>query len=119
MDEKKIHRRDILSSTVIGAIKLASVHVAIFSQRYAESSWCLEELDWILRSYDEGKAKIVPVFFDVEAKHLRHIESGPYANAFEEHQRKGRVAMEVIQKWKTALNRASMISGVLFKTEER
>jgi hypothetical protein len=65
--------------------------------------------------------KIIPVFCDVEPTDLRHIdsESGTYRKAFEEHQRKGRVAMEDIEKWKTALNKASEISGLPFKTNGR
>jgi len=63
--------------------------------------------------------KIIPVFCDVEPKDLRYVESGCYAKAFEEHQRKGRVAIEDIQKWRTALNEASHISGLLLKTNER
>jgi hypothetical protein len=64
-------------------------------------------------------------FFGVEPNDLRHIESGVYAETFEKHQRKGRVPMEVIEKWKKALEQASLISGLLFnhgllfKTDER
>jgi len=119
LDEKEIHTGDALPPAIIGAIQSASVHVAIFSGRYAESSWCLDELHWILRSCHERYTKIIPVFFGVEPKDLRHIESGLYAIAFEKHQSKGRFNMDVIEKWKTALYQTSMISGELFKTDER
>jgi hypothetical protein len=116
LDQKELHTGDALSPAILGAIESASVHIAIFSKRYAESRWCLDELCWILRC----NRKIIPVFCDVEPTDLRYIdsESGSYRKAFEEHQRKGRVAMEDIEKWKTALNKASEISGLLFKTNE-
>lgn len=116
LDEKEIDTGDALSPAIIGAIQSASVHVTIFSGRYAESNWCLDELCLILRSHHERNTKIIPVFFDVEPSDLRHIESGRYADAFKKHQHKRRVAMEVLQKWKTALNDASHITGLPFKT---
>jgi len=119
LDEKEIHTGDTLSPAIIGAIQSASVHVCIFSGRYAESSWCLNELYWILRSHNERNTEIIPVFYDVEPLDLRRIENGRYAEVFEKHQRKGREPMEVIKNWKTALNQASEISGQEFKTNER
>jgi hypothetical protein len=79
----------------------------------------LDELNWILRSHHKRNTKFIPVFSDVEPSDLRHIESGRYADAFENHQHKRGVAMEVLEKWKTALNEASHISGLPFKTNER
>lgn len=117
LDQKELQTADVLSSAILGAIESASVHITICSKRYAESRWCLDELCWILRC----NRKIIPVFCDVEPTDLRYIdsESGRYRKAFEEHQRKGRVAMEDIEKRKTALNQASEISGIPFKTNER
>lgn len=110
---------DTISDAIHAAIQSASVHVTIFSERYAESRWCLEELHWILRSYHEQNRKVIPVFCDVEPADLRHIESGCYNNAFHKHQSKGRVSMEEIEKWKKALSEAAGISGILFKLNER
>lgn len=118
LDKEELCIGDTVSPAILDAIQSASVHVAIISEHYAESSWCLDELYWILRSHHKRNTKIIPVFSNVEPSALRHIESGPYAEAFEKYQHKRGVAMEVLEKWKTALNEASNISGVLFKADE-
>jgi hypothetical protein len=81
------------------------VHVAIFSPRYAESKYCLNELCDMV----ESKKPLIPVFYNVEPENLRWIEGGPFAKAFEEHLKKGR--KEDVVKWKEALRRAADITG--------
>jgi len=68
-----------------------------------------------LRSSHKRDTKIILVFFNVEAT---DIKRGCYAKAFENYRSKGRVPIEDIQKWEIALNEASHISGLLFKTKE-
>ena len=62
------------------AIRTASVHVAIFSERYAESEWCLKELVLMLKT----GALIIPVFHNVQPTVLRCTRAdGIYAQAFD------------------------------------
>ena len=119
LDQNEIRTGDIISNAILTAIQSASLHITIFSKKYAESWWCLEELYWILRSYHKRSRMVIPVFCDVEPADLRHTESGCYKDAFDKHQLKGRVSMEVMEKWRKALSEASEISGITFKTEER
>lgn len=58
LDQKELQQGDNFDSQIKAAIKSASVHVAIFSPRYAESPWCLKELLLML----ETGATIIPVF---------------------------------------------------------
>ena len=83
------------------ALKGACVHVAIFSKRYAESKYCLEELCAML----ESERRIIPVFYHVEAGHLRRPEDGPFNNAFKKHRKRGRT--EKISRWKEALHKVA------------
>jgi len=114
LDNEEIRVGHDISSEIKTAIESASVHVAIFSEGYAESKWCLDELDAILKS----KGMIIPVFWDVEPLTLRYIEGGCYKKAFEEYTRKGRVTKEVMENWRNALKKASHLSGFVFKTKE-
>lgn len=114
LDQKELRMGDTLCPVIRGAIRSASVHIAIFSENYAESRWCLDELFWILKSSDP-KPTIITVFCDVEPSDLRHFEKGPYAKAFEKHE--GRHAMTVVDEWKVALIEASNISGLTFKKD--
>ncbi|GLJ33699.1 hypothetical protein SUGI_0677400 [Cryptomeria japonica] len=94
------------ASIIDTAIRSAKVHIAIFSKRYAESPWCLDELVLML----ESTAKIIPVFYEVEPWELRRIEKGVYADAFSKHKEKGR-HLEKLNVWKEALQSLSFIAG--------
>ncbi|GLJ33402.1 hypothetical protein SUGI_0671950 [Cryptomeria japonica] len=97
-------------STIETAIHSASVHLAIFSKGYAHSPWCLTELVLMLQS----RAKIIPLFYQVEPWELRHIEKGVYAGAFLKYEEKGRYT-EKISEWKEALQSVSCTTGYEFK----
>ena len=79
------------------AIKGACVHVAIFTESYAKSPYCLEELCEMLKS----EQQIIPVFYDVKRSDLQRIEDGPYEEAFMKHKKYGRD--KKIPTWKEAL----------------
>ena len=84
LDQQESQRGDYFTSQIKGAIQAASVHVAIFSERYAESTWCLDELLWML----ESKAFIIPLFYQVKPNELRWTwgQDGWYAKALHKHQ---------------------------------
>lgn len=113
VDKSGIRPGHYISDEIHSAIKSASVHVAIFSQGYAQSEWCLNELVLML----ESNRPIIPVFLDVAVTDVRYIK-GTYQEAFEYYKTKGRVSQEDIDKWKKALIKASQISGIEFKTKE-
>ncbi len=90
---------------IFEALGRASVHVAIFSEHYAESKYCLKELCEML----ESKKLIIPVFYHVSPDSLRCKPHGPYTEAFRKHHRR-RSASEV-KKWKDALHMAADLEG--------
>jgi len=94
-----------LSPQIEGAIRTASVHIAIFSPRYAESRWCLDELVLIRKS----GATIILVFYDVKPYELRW--TGRYAQALTIHEQKGRYDPGTLDDWRKALKDVSSISG--------
>ena len=77
LDRSELKEGLNFNSQIQAAIRTASVHVAIFSPRYAESKWCLDEL---LQMFESG-APIIPVFYHVKPGELRwtHGEGGVYA----------------------------------------
>jgi hypothetical protein len=83
------------------------VHVAIFSPRYAESKYCLDELYDMLAS----KKPLIPVFYKVEPENLRwpENEEGPFAKAFIHHMERGR--KQDVERWKGALKEVANITG--------
>ncbi|KAH9288926.1 hypothetical protein KI387_033043 [Taxus chinensis] len=109
LDSEEMELGDSFPSTIETAIRSAAVHIAIFSKKYAESPWCLAELVLMLQS----QAKIIPVFYDVHPRELRHIEKGVYAEAFTDYKNQC-MYTEKLKEWKEALQSVSFIAGEEF-----
>ncbi|GLJ14369.1 hypothetical protein SUGI_0232160 [Cryptomeria japonica] len=112
LDDQELQLGDEIEPAIQNAIYSSSVQIAIFSPRYAESPWCLNELVDMLKT----KALFIPVFCDVKPSDLRFPHKGVYAAAFAEHERKGRYSKKKLQQWKGALRSSSYISGHEFST---
>jgi hypothetical protein len=91
------------------------VHVAIFSPRYVESKYCLNELCDMLAS----KKPVIPVFYKVKPQDLRWLENkeGPFAEALSHHLDRGRD--QDVMKWKGALKEAADITGIEFGDDDK
>ncbi|XP_031476345.1 disease resistance protein RUN1-like isoform X2 [Nymphaea colorata] len=94
---------------ILDAISRSRFLVPIFSQNYAESKWCLREVAKMVECRKDGGQErlIVPVFFDVNPKDVRH-QSGPFKAAFLKHKKERR---EEVDGWKRALEYVGGISG--------
>jgi hypothetical protein len=106
-----------ITSQIKDAIRVASVHVAIFSPTYAESQWCLDELVLMVIS----GAIILPVFYKVEPSVVRWT-AGAYGEALQRLQakktldiktgvEKPRYDSDTIQNWRNALSHVADKSG--------
>lgn len=115
-DKDELRTGDTVCLGIRKAIRSVSIHICVFSELYAELRLCFAELCWILKSSHERA--IIPVFCDVEPHDLLYGDQGHYAVAFGEHQRKGKVAVEVVKEWKEAFRKPTKISGLVFKTNE-
>jgi hypothetical protein len=89
------------------------VHVAVFSPRYAESKYCLNELCDMLESHKP----IIPIFYDVVLENLRCTNKGPFAKAFRKHMKKGRD--NDVVRWKAALLEVAAITGFRLVDNEK
>jgi hypothetical protein len=110
LDAKSIRQGRHVFNSIDRALKGACVHVAIFSKRYAESKYCLNELCDMLNS----NHVILPVFYGVNPEDLRWIDNGPFKEGFQKHVQRGR--REEIQKWKAALRKVADYRG--FRLDE-
>ncbi|KAF3777086.1 Vesicle-associated protein 1-4 [Nymphaea thermarum] len=63
-------------------IKRSMIFLPIFSERYAESRWCLKEISMMVAC----QRPIIPVFFDVEPAEVRD-QNKHFAPAFERYER--------------------------------
>uniref|UniRef100_A0A0D6QV16 ADP-ribosyl cyclase/cyclic ADP-ribose hydrolase n=1 Tax=Araucaria cunninghamii TaxID=56994 RepID=A0A0D6QV16_ARACU len=116
VDDKDLQEGDPFPKKIQEAMDNASLYIAIFSKSYAESSWCLTELSYMLKT---GR-RIIPIFYQVEPSDLRWAANGKgiYANSFAEHERKGRYEAEKLREWKEALQTVSYREGYVLKEND-
>ncbi|VVB12353.1 unnamed protein product [Arabis nemorensis] len=55
-------------------IEESSIALVIFSKRYSESMWCLDELVKIEERVDKGQLVVVPIFYKLEASDVRELK---------------------------------------------
>jgi len=103
----RLGRGEEISPALDKAIEESTIYVVILSEKYASSTWCLDELKKILECKERYGREVIPVFYKVDPSTVRHQKES-YAKAFVKHQQRcsGRV-----DEWKAALNQVAGLSG--------
>ena len=113
LDSEELQLGDSLPTELKEAMKSVSLHIAIFSEKYAESRWCLDELSFMFRT----GTRIIPIFYHIDIAAVRHAK-GVYAEAFESHKNKGRYSSEKLKEWKDTLFNVSHNIGYVINNQE-
>ncbi|RDX93477.1 TMV resistance protein N, partial [Mucuna pruriens] len=103
--DEKLEKGDEISAALVKAIEESHVSVVIFSENYASSKWCLEELNKIMECKKEKGQDVIPVFYNMDPSHVRK-QMGSYEQAFAKHE-----GDPSCNKWKAALTQASNLVG--------
>jgi len=104
----KLKKGDEISQSLFEAIETSSISLVIFSQNYASSSWCLDELVKVVECGEKDGQILLPVFYKVDPTIVRH-QKGTYAHALAQH--KQRYNSTRVQKWRSALKKSADIIG--------
>ncbi|XP_062002054.1 probable disease resistance protein At4g27220 [Rosa rugosa] len=113
MDDQDLQVGDVISPTLLTAIKESRFAIIVLSQNYASSTWCLEELRHIcecMEEVEEDKNRILPLFYYVDPTNVRH-QKRSFGDAFAEHDKSGRHGLEKVQQWRAALKKVANFSG--------
>ncbi|PKI73028.1 hypothetical protein CRG98_006579 [Punica granatum] len=111
-DDNELPRGEDISSALIQAIRSSRISVIVFSENYANSRWCLEELAEIIDCRKNSGQMVLPIFYGVDPSDVRN-QRGSYAKAFVRHEKRflseeGAVALA---RWREALTQAASLSG--------
>ncbi|KAK4270791.1 hypothetical protein QN277_019561 [Acacia crassicarpa] len=108
--DENLNRGEEISSSLLRAIKESEISIVIFSENYASSRWCLDELAEIIKCMKLNKQIVLPVFYNIDPSHVRH-QKGTYENAFADHELKFQGNGLKVQNWRSALKNAADLSG--------
>ncbi|KAK4270790.1 hypothetical protein QN277_019560 [Acacia crassicarpa] len=108
--DENLNRGEEISSSLLRAIQESQISIVIFSENYASSRWCLDELAEIIKCMKVNKQIVLPVFYYIDPSHVRKQE-GAYKTAFADHESKFQGEGLKLQNWRSALKDAADLAG--------
>jgi hypothetical protein len=110
----RIEKGNQVWTELVEAIKDSTLFLVVFSENYANSTWCLNEIVEIMEcrnKNEEDNVVVIPVFYQIEPSHVRK-QTGSYGSALEKHKKQGgKNDDKMMQNWKNALFQAANLSG--------
>jgi hypothetical protein len=111
----ELNRGEDVWPKLSAAIEDSHISIVVFSENFATSKWCLEELVKVLKCRKENGQVVIPVFYRTDPSHIRK-QTHSYEKAFAQHERDLGIEDSVsnklkVLKWKAALAEAANISG--------
>ncbi|XP_024042951.1 TMV resistance protein N [Citrus clementina] len=108
--DDQLNRGDEISESLVNAIEASAISVIVFSEGYASSRWCLDELVKILECKKEYSQIVIPVFYRVDPLDARN-QTGPFGISFSKLEERFKENLEKLQTWRKALKEAASLSG--------
>ncbi|KAJ9675897.1 hypothetical protein PVL29_024728 [Vitis rotundifolia] len=110
-EDEELERGGVITPELLKAIEKSKISIIIFSENYASSRWCLDEVEKIMECRIEMNRRVSPVFYHVDPSDVRkQMES--YGEAFIQHEKDAdQEKSEKIKRWRTALSEVGSLSG--------
>nr|ABI16464.1 toll interleukin receptor [Phaseolus vulgaris] len=102
-------------STTVGVIEKSKLSIIVFSENYARSPSCLDELLRILECKEMKNQLVCPIFYKVLPSDLRH-QRNSYGEAMSEHENMMGKDSEKVKIWRSALFEVANLKGWYMKT---
>ncbi|CAH2080050.1 unnamed protein product [Thlaspi arvense] len=83
-------------------IEDSGIAIVVFSSRYTESKWCLEELVKIKERVEQGRLKVIPIFYKVSPTNVKRLK-GEFGDNFRDREWEFESDEPKIKRWKEAL----------------
>jgi hypothetical protein len=111
-DDDGIQRGDQISDSLLGAIDQSNICIVVLSTNYANSKWCMMELERIVKISRIKGTVVVPVFYEVDPSDVRN-QTGTFGEEFDYLISKKEVDEKSNMNWKTALREVGARAGVV------
>ena len=111
IDDDNLQKGEEISIELFKAIELSMISIVVFSENFASSTWCLNELVKILECKNFGQI-VLPVFYKVNPSEVRKQE-GKFGIALTKHEEKHN--KDKVQSWRAALTKATDLVGFSYK----
>ena len=108
--DDQLNRGDEISQSLVYAIETSAISLIIFSEGYASSRWCLDELVKILQCKREYAQIVIPVFYRVDPSDVRN-QTGPFGDSFSKLEERFKENSKKLLTWRNALKEAASFSG--------
>ncbi|KAF3950740.1 hypothetical protein CMV_023543 [Castanea mollissima] len=110
--DNNLPREEQIFAQIFKTIESSMISIIVFSENYASSTWCLDELVKIIECKKNGQL-MRPIFYNVDPSEVRN-QKGKFGEALAKHEEKFKDNRKV-QSWRKALYEAANISGWHYK----
>ncbi|XP_050274383.1 disease resistance protein RPS6-like isoform X2 [Quercus robur] len=105
--DNNLQRGEKISVGLLKVIESSRISIIVFSENYASSKWCLDELAKIVECKEKDQL-VLPIFYNIDPSEVRN-QKGKFGEALSKHEEK--LKDDKVQSWREALFEAANISG--------
>ena len=110
--DNNLKRGEEISTELFKTIENSTMSIIVFSEDYASSTWCLDELAKIIECRKNNQL-VLPIFYKVDPSEVRN-QQGKFGEALTRHEERFK-DKEKVKRWRKALRKAGKISGWDYK----
>ncbi|KAI9127147.1 hypothetical protein K1719_001706 [Acacia pycnantha] len=108
--DRKLHKGHDIAPVLFKTIKESEISLIIFSKDYASSTWCMDELVYIMKCWNKYGRIVIPVFYNVDPSNICK-QNGSFGDGFAKLKLRFKHYNKKVQKWKNALIQSTKLSG--------
>ena len=97
-------------SDLFHRIEQSKMSIVVFSENYANSTWCLEELWKIMQCREKSGHGVIPIFYKVSKSDVEN-QKGSFEAPFKNPEESFKGDVQKVGAWKEALRAASNVLG--------
>ncbi|KAL0009449.1 hypothetical protein SO802_010951 [Lithocarpus litseifolius] len=112
--DDNLQRGEEISAGLLKIIESSKISIIVFSENYASSTWCLDELVKIVECKKNDQL-VRPIFYNIDPSEVSK-QKGKFGEALSKHEEKIKDNKK-LHSWREALHEAANISGWHYKQD--